>query len=284
MSRPLILHQVTAMDVGPIELIHIAASNGCEQVSVFTHAPQAALPGQKNRLIFPLIEPAMKPSVVQALADNGVTVNGIEFFPITAEVDVNAYVSSLALGSELGGVRAMAHIHDVDSSRAVDRLGMLCDLARAHGLKIGIEFTPLTRGCVSLERAAWLVDQVGRPDLGIGIDVLHLIRGGETPADVACLDRRYFTNAQICDGTGLHRSADYMIEARNRLLPGTGDFPLIALLRALPVTAALELEVPSQARLEAGVSARDHVREVVLRSRVLVDAAGPPGDGRRLPF
>ena len=47
-TRPLVLHQVTAMDVGPLELIDIAAASGCEQVSVFTYAPQAVLPGKRR--------------------------------------------------------------------------------------------------------------------------------------------------------------------------------------------------------------------------------------------
>ena len=66
--------------------------------------------------------------------------------------------------------------------------------------------------------------------------------------------------------------SDYMVEARNRELPGAGDFPLSAILSALPATAAIEVEVPSQRRLEAGVSALDHVRDAVTRLRVLVDA------------
>jgi sugar phosphate isomerase/epimerase len=124
---------------------------------------------------------------------------------------------------------------------------------------------------MSVERAAWFVDQVGRPNVGIGVDALHLIRSGGTPADVARLDGRYLSNAQICDGHGLHRASDYMTEARNRELPGAGDFPLRTLLSALPATIPLELEVPSQKRREAGISAIDHVREAMSRLHALVD-------------
>ena len=270
MPRPLVLHQVTAMDVGPLELIGIAAANGCDEVSVFTFAPQAVLPGQKARLEFPLVTQETKRGVMERLADAGVAVNGVEFFPITTEVNVREYIPYLALGRELGAVRAMTHIHDVDSARAVDKLGALCDLASAEGLTIGIEFTPLTRGCVSVQRAAWFVEQVSRSNVGIGVDALHLVRSGGTPADLAGLDARYFSSLQICDGHGLHSSSDYMAEARNRELPGAGDFPLSAILSVLPATTALEVEVPSQRRLEAGVSALDHVRDAVTRVRALV--------------
>jgi sugar phosphate isomerase/epimerase len=260
------------MDVGPLELIDIAAATGCEQVSLFTYSTQAVLPGQTSRLVFPLVTREMKRSVFERLAQMGVSVNGVEFFPLTADADVSQYIPALALGRELGAVRAMTHIHDIDRARAVERLGTLSDLARAEGLTLGIEFTPLTLGCVSIHRAAWFVDQVGRSNVGIGVDALHLVRSGGTPADVAALDARYFCNAQMCDGHGLHTSSDYMIEARNRELPGAGDFPLAALLQALPAVTAIEVEVPSQRRLDAGMSAIDHVRDAVSRLRVLVDA------------
>lgn len=271
MERTLVLHQITAMDVAPPEFARMAAEAGCDQISVFTNCPDAVLPGQTARLDFPTITPQMKREMQAALADHGVRINGVEYFPILADFDVGDYVPGLALGGELGGSRAVTHIHDTDSARAVDSIGRLCELAAAHGLTLGVEFTPMTKGCPSLERAAWFVDQVGRPDFAIGLDCLHLVRSGATADDAARLDARYFSNGQICDGHGLHRSEAYMSEAHNRELPGRGDFPLAAILDVLPAAAPIEIEVPSVKYREAGVSAFDHFRNAVSCSRAVLE-------------
>jgi sugar phosphate isomerase/epimerase len=212
---------------------------------------------------------------LEQLADGGLAVAGAEFFPLMEDTDLTAYVSALALARELGATRAVTHIHDLDHARAVDRLGELCDLASSEGLKLAIEFAPMTRGCDALQRAAWFVDQVGRPSLGVGVDCLHLVRSGGTVADLEELDARYFSYVQVCDGRGLHRSADYMVEARNRSLPGAGDFPLAGILGALPQTLALEVEAPSAERRAAGISALDHAREAVDHTRALIAVAAP---------
>lgn len=272
MKRQLVLHQITAMDVTPPLFARMAAEAGCDQISVFTNCPQVILPGQSARLDFPTITPEIQRDMHNALSDHGVSVNGVEYFPILGGVDVSDYVAGLALGGELGALRAVTHIHDLDASQAVDSLGRLCELAAAHGLTVGVEFTPLTRGCASLAKAAWFVDQVGRSDFTIGIDCLHFVRSGASIDDVASMDPRYFGNAQICDGHGLHGSDHYMSEAHDRELPGKGDFPLTAILEAIPESVPIEIEVPSAKYRAAGVSAADHIREAVSCSKAIVGA------------
>jgi len=276
MRRVLVLHQITAMDVPPPEFARMAAEAGCDQISVFANCPDAVLPGQSTRLDFPTITQTTKREMLAALADSGVRVNGVEYFPILVDFDVADYLPGLALGGELGGVRAVTHVHDTDSARSVDSLGRLCELAAAQGLSLGVEFTPMTRGCPSLDRAAWFVDQVGRPDFAIGLDCLHLVRSGASPQDAARLGERYFSNGQICDGHCLHSSEAYMNEAHNRELPGKGNFPIAAILGALPAAAPIEIEVPSVKYREAGVSARDHIRNAVSCSRAVLEAVTAP--------
>jgi sugar phosphate isomerase/epimerase len=272
-GRALVLHQITAMDVPPPEFARLAADAGCDQISVFTNCPDAVLPGQSAKLNFPAIAPQARREMLAELADCGVRINGVEYFPVLADLDVADYLPGLALGGELGAVRAVTHIHDTDSARAVDSVGRLCELAAAQGMTLGVEFTPMTRGCPSLERAAWFVDQVGRADFAIGLDCLHLIRSGATAQDAARLGPRYFANGQICDGHGLHRSNAYMDEAHNRELPGKGDFPIAAILDALPAGAPIEIEAPSAKYREAGVSARDHIRNAVACARAVLEVA-----------
>jgi sugar phosphate isomerase/epimerase len=275
MTRPLVLHQITAMDVAPPDFARMTAEVGCDRISVFTNCPDMILPGQSAPLAFPTIGPEMKREMLAALSDSGVGVDGVEYFPIVEGLDVARYAAGLALGAELGGTRAVTHIHDIDGARAVETLGRLCELAAAQGLSLGVEFTPLTRGCLSLERAVWLVDQVGRADFGIGIDCLHLIRSGGTAADVAALDPRTIANGQICDGHGRHASDAYISEVHSRELPGRGDLPLHDILGALPASMPIEVEVPAEQYRSAGVSALDHLRAAVAASRLIVDALTP---------
>jgi sugar phosphate isomerase/epimerase len=169
----------------------------------------------------------------------------------------------------------VTHVHDTDGARAVDKLGALCDLAAKEDLAIGLEFTSLTRGCGSIQRAAWFVDQIKRSNFGIGVDCLHLVRSGGTVENLEALEPRYFGYAQICDGFGLEASADYLTESHDRQLPGDGNFPLEAIIKALPAATALEVEVPSAARLKAGVSALEHARRAMAQARTLVDRAAP---------
>lgn len=269
-GRPLVLHQITAMDVPPPEFARMAAEAGCDQISVFTNCPDVILPGQSARLDFPTISALMLREMRAAFADNGVRVNGVEYFPILADVDVADYRPGLALGGELGGVRAVTHIHDTDEARAVDSIGRLCELAAAQGLSLGVEFTPMTRGCPSLEKAAWFVDQVGRADFAIGLDCLHLVRSGASADDAVQLGSRYFSNGQICDGHGLHAAESYISEAHNRELPGKGNFPLAAILNALPANAPIEIEVPSANLRADGVSAIQHLRNAVACSKAVL--------------
>jgi sugar phosphate isomerase/epimerase len=240
-SRPLSIHQITAMAAGPVGLVKIAADMGCDGVCIFTH-----LPGSAARSGFPAVTEANKAAMKSALAAHNVIVSNIEFFPVTESVVLTDFIPALALGAELGAKRAVCHIHDAVEDRAVDRLGKLADLAASLGLNLGLEFMGITAGCRTIQQAAWFVDQVGR--------------SGGTAQDVAALDPRYFSYAQICDGKGLHQSSDYMNEALNRVLPGEGDFAIPAILEALPASCPIDVEVPTSNAVEPAEWAAKAVR------------------------
>ncbi len=165
----------------------------------------------------------------------------------------------------------MTHIFEPDPARAVDLLGAFCDLAAAEELNVAIEFCQMTPGCKTIHQAAWFVEQVAKPNLGFGICPMHLVRSGGTAADIAALDPRILLYGQINDGHGLHVSAAYFEEVHDRELPGDGDFPLHAILSALPPAVPLEVKIPSDRRLKAGGSALDYVRGAAVAARRLVD-------------
>ena len=276
MTRPIFLHQLNAADVTPAEFVRIAADNDCRVVTMFAFDGGHVLPRSNSGLTYPTpIAAAMKQEVRRALIDNGVALDGIEFFPLTADVDFELYRPALALGAELGARRAVTHVFIEDDALVVERLGRFCELAEAEGMKVSSEFCPLTRGNPSLARATWLVDQVGRDSFGIGVDALHVVRSGATAADIAKLPPRYFGIVQICDAQGAHVSSDYIKDVHNREVPGQGDLPLHDLLSAVPAAMPIEVEAPAAHRRAAGVTAAEHVRDVLTGARAIVAALSP---------
>ena len=275
MPRPLGLHQLTAMDIGPLELIETAAACGYEQVSLFTNAPVVPIAGQEGKFTFPTVTPQMQREATLRLDTHGLSVVSAEFFLLRPEVDPASYRPGLVLGRALGARHAVSHVFEPDPSRAVDIIGRFCDIAAAEDMIVALEFCQMTPGCKNMAQAQWFVEQVGKANLGFGICPMHLVRSGGTAADIAALadgiGPAMLLYGQLNDGHGLHLSAAYFEEVHDRQLPGDGDFPLADILAALPATAPIEVKCPSDSRRKAGVSALDYARDARERARKLLD-------------
>ena len=270
MPRPLGLHQLTAMDVGPLDLIEIAGTCGYSHVSLFTNAPVVPIAGQEGKFQFPTVTPEMKGEVLSRLGAYGLAVINAEFFLMRSDVDLETYRPGLALGRELGANNAMTHIFEADPSRAADLLGRFCAIAAEEDMRVSIEFCQMTPGCKTIHAAKAFVDAVGAANLGFGICPMHLVRSGGTAADIAALDPDILFYGQLNDGHGLHVSEAYFDEVHDRQLPGKGDFPLADIVRALPASAPIEVKCPSDSRRKAGVSALDYARVAFERARALL--------------
>ena len=267
--RPLAIHQITAMEASPPDLLTIAGQVGCQHACVFVHLPTPNVP-------FPAVTKGMIPEMRARMAATGVTVSNIEYFPLTGDVDLDAFLYALDLGAEMGAHRLVTHIHDHDDTRAADNLARLSALAAERKLDVGLEFMGLTPACASIGRAVRFIDLAGKPaNAGIAIDCLHLIRTGGTPADVAAVPAEYFSYAQLCDGPDLSVQADYLAEAMNRMVPGDGVFPIAAILDAMPAATAVDVEVPSITGQQLGIPALDRARRAVEAGRRLMEAARP---------
>ncbi len=269
--RPLALHQITAFEADPVELVTIARQTGCQAVCVFTHVPSVLRDQRKSGMpVMPMVTVHNKIRFQARLADEGISVGNVEFFSILPDIDINEYRAGLALGAEIGARRAVTHIYEPNEAVAIDKLGKLCDLAAEYSLDIGLEFLGLSPPCDNVRKAAWFIDQIGRSNIGIGVDALHFVRGGSSIDDVKAVPARYFNYAQICDGRGLHHEVDYMPEAMSRMIPGEGEFPLRDLISALPLATALDVEVPRAVR---DTPVLDYVQKAVDATRALMAAA-----------
>ena len=273
MNRIPALHQLTLMETSPAELISIAATAGYRQICLFTHIPPVTLTGGGGRSPFPVVTEADKGEMLARLRDTGVAVTKVEFFLIRAETPIESYRAGLSLGAELGARRAVVHIHDMDEARALDRLVQLADLAQEYGLGIGLEFMGLSPACNSLARANWFLERARHPNLGLAIDALHLVRTGGTARDIRAIAPHRIVYAQLCDGKDLRISADYREEALDRLLPGTGVFPLVDIIRALPPAVDLDIEAPRPGLSHSGISASARASKALSLARALIAKA-----------
>ena len=260
------------MDVGPLELVEIAAACGYRHVSLFTNAPVVPIAGQEGKFQFPTVTPDLKSEVLARLGGHGLEVVNAEFFLMRPEVDLATYRPGLALARELGAENAMTHIFEADPARAADILSRFCAIAAEEDMRVSIEFCQMTPGCKTIHAAREFAVAVGAANLGFGICPMHLVRSGGSAADIAALDPALLYYGQLNDGHGLHVSEAYFEEVHDRQLPGNGDFPLADILRALPASAPIEVKCPSDSRRKAGVSALDYARKAYQQARALLDS------------
>jgi len=256
------LHQLTALDVGPLALVEMAGALGCQSVCVFTHVPEAA------RHIYPVVGPQDVEAVQAALAKAAVSLSNLEVFPLDGG-DMAVFEEGLRVGALLGAKRATAHVHGAEGADAVARFAAFADQAARHGIDAGLEFNAFS-AVRDVRTAAAIVRAAGRANGRLVLDLLHLIRSGGGPEDVAAVaDLVDFV--QICDGPLVVADDQRWREAvGERALPGTGAFPLAALLAALRPGTIIDVEVPQSAARKAGVPALERARRAVEASRAVL--------------
>lgn len=244
---------LSLLHLEPYELVDIAAQSGFDFVGVRVRGatPSEVMPNQAPGS-------AMSNSTIARLEDTGVRVRDIEFLSLDGSTGREEWLPMLEAGAALGASTINLAGQDADSARLSDTLAELVGDAAEFGIVPALE--PISYNSVStVEQAGAIASSAGAY---IMLDPLHIQRGGSTPADVARLDSRLIPVLQLCDGpfdvpnsieiTGtLPRgmTADgepRKVESRAyRLPPGEGEFPLSALLRAVPTGTPLSLEVPN---------------------------------------
>jgi sugar phosphate isomerase/epimerase len=264
--RALGLHQITAAEVDTFELASIASELRCQDICIFTNVPpMAGVPG------FRMLTPSRSGEMARHLAELGIGVATIEYFPLSANTNLDSYRTGLEVGAACGAKRAAVHIHDPEPGRALDILGRFAGHAAEFHIDVGLEFMGLTPACGSLAHAQWFIEQLALPHIGIAVDALHLVRTGASPADLALLPGHVFSYAQMCDGYGLHSATDYLAEALDRENPGQGDFPLQSFAAWLPADIPVDVEVPSASREKAGILPLERARAAVTAARRLLE-------------
>jgi sugar phosphate isomerase/epimerase len=257
------------LEASHAELAVAARTSGCDFVSLFVQVP-----GRRARR-FPMIETlAQARSLSGVLDGEGVSVWNLEALSLAPGLDLPAFAASCEIAAALGArsFTALKAHAETESDAAAAMFAAACELAGAYGLRIGLEPYRFS-GTRTLGQAAAVVAQAGRPNGRVTVDILHMVRNGDGPAELAALDPALVPYAQICDGPLVLPQAEQPLEAvEGRLAPGEGGFPLADYLRALPPGVVLDVEAPNAAR-SAGRAA-DWARDAVAATREIVAASG----------
>jgi sugar phosphate isomerase/epimerase len=224
---------------------------------------------------YDLHQDAQADALLRSCREHDVRIAVAEPFLLLPDTSLDTLMPNLELAAKLQVQAVNAVGFDPDIARLTDIFGSLCERAARFGLATLIEFFPLST-VTSIQMAKRLIRDVGRPDVRINLDVLHLVRSGGTAADLVSLEPALIGHVQLSDGPANIAAAVMMTEAsQERGLPGEGEFPLRDILAALPAGVTIGVEVPSLRRLRAGVTSADWARVAVGAMKAALGSWGP---------
>lgn len=242
MSRAYSLAALTVLELTPPEMVSCAAEAG------YSHVGIRLLPATPTEAQYDLIgDTPLLRELLRRLADTGVQVLDAEIFRLKPDTVVADCEAALATAARLGATELLVAGNDPDEARLTDRFGAFCALAARHGLGANLEFMSWT-DAKNLAQAARIVAAAGQPNGGVLIDAYHLSRSCSRIDAIAAVPAHHLRYLQLCDAPAVIPPTEDQVlsEARaERLFPGEGGLDLVGLLRAMPATLPVSLEVPT---------------------------------------
>jgi sugar phosphate isomerase/epimerase len=231
----------TLNDLSPPEFIRIAKRTGYDAINfrIIPFEPNAGSASIFN-------DEALFRATVAALKDSGLIALDVEVIKIEADTRAADFRPLFEAGARLGARYAVAIAMDSDESRVTHIFGELCAEAAQFGLRMVLEFM-MRGGIRTLDATYRIVTAAGHPRGGILIDALHFYRSGATPSDLDWIDADLLPYMQINDVEhfeALRTATPAENAVWKKVLPGTGDLQLSALLNALPAGIPISIEVP----------------------------------------
>ena len=137
-----------------------------------------------------------------------------------------------AVGVEILIVACDVHgpLSNEDLQRANMSLAQAADRAAEFGIQLALEFQARASLGNNLQTALAWVEQCGRPNLGICLDVFHFQNGPSKLEDLALLSPERLLHVQFSDLSGVLRET---AGDADRILPGDGDLSLAAVVSQL---------------------------------------------------
>ena len=255
------LDHLTCIDADPFALIEIASAADYDAICPFLHTmPQLPLMPQ-----YDLIQNRADTTALRDKADD--TGIGIDLaYPLAIEpgTQTQSLRPVFDCAAELGVRLLNTLVFDRDLARRAATASGMCDLGEEYGVKLAVEFYPMS-ALRSLDEAQVLLAAVARQQtLGLNIDLLHLIRSGGSPDDLGKIAPEAIFCAQVCDAPADIDPAEREYEASsNRLMPGMGQLDVAGFLNAIPNRCLVTVEVPQPESVVLQVSALTRARQAL---------------------
>jgi sugar phosphate isomerase/epimerase len=262
------IERLCVFGMPPIAFVKLAADVGCRHIGIGL-TPMAYNP--HGYPAWSLREDgSLRREMIAAMRDEGVSISLCEGFGVRPGLDIGESALDLDIAAELGARRINVVSIDRDVLRSFDQFAKLTEMAA----KLGIETnTEIGAGPVrDLAAGLAAVRHVRQHSFRLLIDFMHFARSGGTPEDLAALDPEAIGYVQVCDIPRVSAFASYMDEAlHERMVPGTGELPLLDMLAAIPRHVVLGIEVPQRSLATAGVGPRERVSRCVDATRALLE-------------
>lgn len=270
------LHHLAITETTPIEFADIAAALRCDHICLFVKIPAAQAAAYPYT--FPRVDSVEAARELKVRLDGlGLSVWGVETFINQPGVKIEDYRETLEIAALLGarGINALNLFPADATAAAAQTLGSFSKLAAQTGLTVALEWFRYS-STKTLGAAVDLIRLTDEPNVRLNVDVLHLIRNGGRPADLADVDASLIQYAQISDGPMDQPESAQVDEALfNRNFPGEGELPLVSFVRHLPRDAVLSIEAPVN-RLRSVMSPMQRAARAVAGARAVLAAAGEP--------
>jgi sugar phosphate isomerase/epimerase len=251
----------------------------CAADAGYSHVGLRLLPATPEEPVYPVVgDTPMVREIARRLASTGVHVLDVEILRLKPSTSVADYRAALETGARLGARHALVTGNDADESRLVENFAALAELAAPLHLSLALE--PMPFSDVKHAAAAWrIVERSGARNAGVLVDALHFDRAGSTPSELASIPAERLPHVQLCDAPAARPpdTETLLHQARaERLMPGDGGLDLVGLLRAVPASRPISLEVPMRT-LAKTVDARERARRLRAKTLALLDALALTG-------
>jgi sugar phosphate isomerase/epimerase len=262
------IEPLSVFGMPPVAFVELAADLGLRYIAIML----TPMPNPYGYPPFSLRDDAeLRRQTLAALRDTGVSIALGEGMVVREDTDMRDLATDIAVMGELGAPRVNTMSFDSDRNRTIDRFGAVAELAAGAGMETTFEFGPSKPVGRTLPEALEIIRAVGRQDFRLLIDTMHLVRSGSGAEDVAALDPELIGHVQLADAPLVPTIPDYMEEACfERMVPGTGELPLVDILAALPSDVVIGLEVPLRSQADMGIGPHERLGRCVDAARGLL--------------
>lgn len=255
-SRDFCLEPLGVPELRGAGLVDAAAQAGFRFVSIFAHAPTPEM--QVDEVVTDLEK---RQEMLGRMNETGVGLLNLECFNLTPEADTESFRQALECGAALGARTVTAIVwENADRTDALTKYRRTCDMAAEHGIRVNVEFFAACKSLYGIAAVRDFVRDAARTNGGIVLDILHLMRTSGGLEGLDWIDPEMIGAIQICDGFA-DLQGDVLDEALNRMLPGTGEFPIRDMLDWAPADLVIGVEAP-QAALFGKVPPEERARSM----------------------